>query len=214
MLSTILIKGVLMLIGLTGKYCAGKNHVAAILGKKGFPILDMDKLGHIVLDIKKDEIFSRFGHEVKAPDGSVNRRLLGEKVFGKKDAIIELEAIVHPQVDRMAMEWMASQNGKTCVINAALLHKSALFGQLNCVLLVTAPIFTRIIRAKRRDRLPWISIFKRLISQKRFTLQYLAGNADIYIVENPCTGGFLPGSAGRETKPERQIREILSKLKL
>jgi dephospho-CoA kinase len=203
-----------MFIGLTGKYCTGKNHVAAILEKKGFPVLDMDKLGHIVLDNKKDEIFSRFGNEVKAHDGSVNRRLLGEKVFGKKDAINELEAIVHPQVDRMAMEWMASQNGKTCVINAALLHKSALFGQLNCVLLVTAPIITRIIRAKRRDRLSWISIFRRLLSQKRFTLQYLAGNADIYIVENPCTGGFLQGSVGKETKPERQIREILSKLKL
>jgi hypothetical protein len=53
-----------------------------------------------------------------------------------------------------------------------------------------------------------------MISQKRFTLQYLAGNADIYIVENPSKRGFLPGSAGKETKLERQVREILSKLNL
>jgi dephospho-CoA kinase len=203
-----------MLIGLTGKYCAGKNHVAAILEKRGFPVLDVDKLGHMALEYKKDEVFSRFGDEVQNPDGSVNRRLLGEKVFGKKDEITALEAIVHPQTDRMTMEWISSQNGKTCVINAALLHRTAVFGRLDCVLLVTAPFLVRLLRAKRRDRLSWSSIFRRLVSQKRFTLQYLAGNADIYIVENPCKGGFLSGSAGKETKLERRIDELLAKLEL
>jgi len=203
-----------MLIGLTGKYCAGKNHAAAILEKRGLPVLDVDKLGHAALENKKDEVFSRFGNEVKNPDGSVNRRLLGEKVFGKKDEINALEAIVHPQTDRMVLEWIASQNGKTCVINAALLHRSVVFGRLDCVLLVTAPFLVRLLRAKRRDRLSWISIFRRLMSQKRFTLQYLAGNADIYIVENPWAGGFLSGSAAKETKLERRIGELLSKLEL
>jgi dephospho-CoA kinase len=203
-----------MLIGLTGKYCAGKNHAAAILEKRGLSVLDVDKLGHIALEYKKDVVFSRFGNEVKNPDGSVNRRLLGEKVFGKKDEITALEAIVHPQTDRMTLEWIASQNGKTCVINAALLHRLAVFGQFDCILLVDAPFLVRLLRAKRRDRLSWISVFRRLMSQKRFTLQYLAGNADIYIVENPWIGGFLPGSAGKETKLERQIGEFLSKLDL
>jgi len=203
-----------MLIGLTGKYCAGKNHVAAVLEKRGLPVLDVDKLGHAALEYKKDEVFSRFGNEVKNPDGSVNRRLLGEKVFGKKDEITALEAIVHPQTDRMTLEWIASQNGKTCVINAALLHRLAIFGQFDRILLVRAPFLVRLLRAKRRDRLSWISIFRRLMSQKRFTLQYLAGNADIYIVENSWTGGFLPGSAGKETKLERRINEFLSKSEL
>jgi len=201
-----------MLIGLTGKYCAGKNHVAAILEKRGFPVLDVDKLGHKALEYKKDEIFTRFGYEIQNPDGSVNRRLLGEKVFGKKDEITALEAIIHPQTDHMTMEWISSQNGKTCVINAALLHRMAVFGRLDCVFLVTAPFLVRLLRAKRRDRLSWVSIFRRLMSQKRFTLQYLAGNADIYIVENPCKGGFLSGSADKETKLERRINELLIKL--
>jgi dephospho-CoA kinase len=203
-----------MLIGLTGKYCAGKNHVAAIFEKRGFPVLDVDKLGHAALEYKKDEVFYRFGNEVKNPDGSVNRRLLGEKVFGKKTEITALEAIVHPQTDRMILEWIASQNGKTCVINAALLHRSAVFERLGCILLVAAPFLIRLLRARRRDRLPWISIFRRLMSQKRFTLQYLAGNADIYIVENPWTGGVLSGSAGKETKLERRINEFLARLDL
>jgi len=201
-----------MLIGLTGKYCAGKNHAAVILEKHGLPVLDVDKLGHKVLDDKKDEVFSRFGDEVKNPDGSVNRRLLGEKVFGKKDEITALEAIVHPQVDRMTLEWISSQSGKTCVINAAVLHRLAIFGQFDSILLVHAPFLVRLLRAKRRDRHSWISILKIIMSQKRFTLQYLAGNADIYIVENPGTGGFLPDSTDKETELERRIGEILSEL--
>jgi dephospho-CoA kinase len=207
-------KGVVMLIGLTGKYCAGKNYAAGILEKHGFPVLDVDKLGHAALENKKDEIFSRFGTEVRNQDGSVNRRLLGEKVFGKKEAITDLEAIVHPQAERMTLEWIASQKGKPCVINAALLHKLSIFGQFNCVLLVDAPFFTRFLRGKRRDKLSWLSILRIMMSQKRFTLQYLAGNADIYIVANPGTKGLLPGSAANETKLELQITEILSKLEI
>ena len=194
-----------MLIGLTGKYCAGKNYAAGILEKHGLPVLDVDKLGHKALELKKDEVFSRFGYEVRNQDGSVNRRLLGEKVFGKKDAVTALEAIVHPQADRMAMEWISLQNNKPCVINAALLHKMAVFAQLNCILLVDAPFFTRLLRGKRRDRLSWPSILRIMMRQKRFTLQYLAGNADIYIVANPGTKG---------TKLELQITGILSKLEL
>ena len=201
-----------MLIGLTGKYCTGKNHVAAVFEKRGFPVLDVDKLGHMAIELKKDDVFSRFGAELKNPDGSVNRRLLGEKVFGKKDEITALEAIVHPQTDRMSLEWIASHKGKACVVNAALLHRLAVFGQFDCVIMVTAPLIIRLIRAKLRDKLSWISIFRRLMSQKRFTLQYLAGNADIYIVENSGTGGFLPDSAGKETKLEQRIGEILSEI--
>jgi len=203
-----------MLIGLTGKYCAGKNYVAAILEKHGLPVLDVDKLGHIALEEKKDEVFSRFGNEVRNQDGSVNRRLLGKMVFGKKDAITALEAIVHPQADRMTLEWIASQKGKSCVINAALLHRMGVFGQIKCILIVDAPFLTRLLRAKRRDRLSWPSIFRIIMRQKRFSLQYLDGNADIYIVENLGTKGFLPGSADNKTKLERQINEILSKLEL
>jgi len=203
-----------MLIGLAGKYCAGKNHAAAILEKRGLPVLDVDKLGHKALEDKKDEVFSRFGNEVRNPDGSVNRRLLGEKVYGKRGAIAALEAIVHPQAERMTLEWIRLQKGGPCVINAALLHRLSVFGQFKCVLLVDAPFFTRLLRGKRRDGLPWLSILRIMASQKRFTLQYLAGNADIYIVDNPGIKGFLPGSAANETKLELQINEILSKLEL
>jgi len=198
-----------LLIGLAGSYCAGKNHVAAILSSRGLPVLDVDKLGHICLEGQKADVFARFGEDVKAPDGSVNRKALGAKVFGNKTEMAALEAIVHPEANRMTLEWIAAMGGlaaeedrQTCVINAAMLHKSAVFEWLDCIILVRAPWLVRLLRARRRDRLPWIDLLRRLSSQRKFTSQYLAGNADTYIVENPGIG-----------KLGRRIDEILEKLK-
>jgi dephospho-CoA kinase len=184
-------------------YCSGKNHVAALLEKRGFPVLDVDKLGHIALENKKEEIFSRFGDDIKNHYGSVNRHLLGKKVFAKRDEMAALEAIVHPEANRLTLEWIAAQNGKPCVINAALLHKSVVFGELKGIILVSAPWLIRLIRAKQRDKLPWTALIRRFSSQKQFFAQYLAGNADIYMVEN---SGFV------RTRLESRIELILSEL--
>ena len=134
-------------------------------------------------------------------DGSLDRRLLGQRVFGKPEKLAALENIVHPPVNRMTSEWIAAQNGH-CVINAALLHRSVVFDRLDRIILVTAPFFTRLLRARRRDRLSWLAILRRFASQKNFNSQYLTVNAEIYRVENP---GF--------SKLECRIDKILEGIK-
>ena len=200
-----------MIIGLAGQYCAGKNHVAAVLEKRGLPVLDADKLGYAVIENEKAAILARFGEGIRNQDGSVNRRLLGAKVFGNSKEMAALEAIVHPEVNRLTLEWVAAQNGKSCAINAAVLHKSAAFASMRCIILVRAPWITRLIRAKKRDRLPWAVLARRFASQKSFTAQYLAANADIYKIENPEIGkpGSLLNSAWARKKLERRVDEIL-----
>ena len=49
------------IIGLTGTYCAGKNHVAGLLEKRGLAVLDVDKLGHQAIAEEKEAIVARFG---------------------------------------------------------------------------------------------------------------------------------------------------------
>jgi dephospho-CoA kinase len=177
-----------MLIGLTGKYCAGKNLVASMLEKRGLPVLDVDKCGYQALEAEKEKIFSRLGKDLQMADGSVNRRLLGRRVFGNLEKLDALEAIVHPPVNRMINEWVAAQKGN-CVINAALLHRSAVFERLERVIMVTAPIITRLLRARMRDRLSWPELLRRFASQADFNAQYLSKNAEIIRVENPGLSG-------------------------
>jgi len=213
-----------LLIGLTGTYCAGKNHVATLLADRGLPVLDVDKLGHVCLENRKDLVFSRFGPDVKTPDGSIDRRKLGAKVFGNRAEMAALEAIVHLEANRMTLEWISAHGGdgpggETCVINAALLHKSVVFGQLDHIILVHAPWIVRLIRARRRDGLPLAALLRRFASQKQFASQYLAGSADIYRVGNPGIGKpVLPRSFGRrktrsEQRLEQKIDTFLANLK-
>jgi dephospho-CoA kinase len=193
-----------MLIGLTGKYCAGKNHVAALLEKRGLPVFDVDKCGYQILEAEKEKVFFRFGKDLQMADGSVNRRLLGLRVFGNSEKLAALEAIVHPPVNRMVDEWVAVQNGD-CVINAALLHRSAVFERLERVIVVTAPIITRLLRARRRDGLSWPELLRRFASQSDFNTQYSSINAEIKRVENPG----LSGTRHLNKKLECRINSIL-----
>ncbi|MCL2479256.1 MAG: dephospho-CoA kinase [Treponema sp.] len=201
-----------MIIGLTGTYCAGKNHIAGFFGKRGLPVLDVDKQGHIAIETEKKQILDRFGNDILKADNTIDRKKLGEKVFGKPAELAALEAIVHPAVNRMTDVWIDERHGSPCLVHAALLHRSSAFKQLNAIVIVDAPFLTRLLRAKKRDRLPWIDIARRLQSQKEFTSQYFSGKADIYKVENPGPLGSKLSCIFGKKRPEDRVDEILSSL--
>ena len=201
-----------MIIGLTGTYCSGKNHIAGFLEGRRLPVLDADKLGHVVIETEKEVILERFGGDILNPDNTINRKLLGEKVFGRPQELAALEAIIHPAVNRLTDAWIQEQNGRPCVINAALLHRSSVFPVLDAVILVQASVFTRLIRAKKRDHLPWHDLVRRFCSQNEFRSQYFSEKADIYKVENPSPFGLklsLLFNTGAK-KPQDRVDEILS----
>jgi dephospho-CoA kinase len=192
-----------LVIGVTGYYCAGKNHVAGLLEQRGFPVLDLDKLGHEVIEKEKDRLLALFGGAILGKDGHIDRKLLGARVFGRPAELAALEDIIHPAVNRETIAWINSRKESACVINAALLHRSSAFEILDATILVEAPLVVRLFRAKRRDKLGWTALLKRIKSQKNFFSQYYAGKTDIYRVENS-------GYFGSQKKLEIRVEEILS----
>jgi dephospho-CoA kinase len=207
------------IIGLTGMYCAGKNHAAGMLEARGIPVLDVDKLGHRAIELEREAILARFGPSVLAAEtadtntalaSSIDRKKLGALVFGKPTELAALEGIVHPAANRLTDEWIAAQDTPVCVINAALLHRSSAFARLDAIILVKAPLLTRLLRARRRDKLPWGEIIKRFRSQRKFITQYLQKTTDIYIV---CNNGISPfGSRLFRRALERRIDMIISRI--
>jgi len=90
-------------VALTGGIATGKSHVLDQLRRRGIPCLDADELAHGVEAAGTEAtaaIAVRFGADVLAPDGSVNRAKLGPLVFADPAARRDLEAIVHPAVYR------------------------------------------------------------------------------------------------------------------
>src|SRR5437764_250206 len=90
-------------VALTGGIATGKSHVLDQMRRRGVPCLDSDTLVHGVEAAGTEAtaaIAQRFGGDVLAPDGSVDRAKLAPIVFADPVARRDLEAIVHPAVYR------------------------------------------------------------------------------------------------------------------
>ena len=109
----------MILVGLTGGIGSGKSTVSARLAARGAVILDADA---ITRDVQMPgspvliELAERFGPEVLATDGSLQRQALADIVFTDPEALKTLNAIVHPAVGREMNRRMIEQRTTTNVV--------------------------------------------------------------------------------------------------
>jgi dephospho-CoA kinase len=98
-----------------------------------------------------EQIQSKFGPEVY-DEGVLQNQILAAKVFSDPNNIAQLNAIVHPAVAQDFQAWLIRhQEYKLVVKEVAILFETG--GEKNCdyVVLVTAPLETRIQRVMQRD---------------------------------------------------------------
>jgi len=181
-----------VVLGLAGGYCAGKDAVAGILAEGGFRIIDVDGVGHRVLrdPEARELVAARFGPDVLAPDGQVDRRRLGRRVFGDRRELAALEAIVHPRMVQRVREELALGGGPV-VLNAAVLFRMGLDRLCDAVLCVRAPWCKRLARARRRDGLGLVQGLRRIASQRGICPKLPGPGVDIYYVDNAGDGDAL-----------------------
>ena len=176
-----------MIIGLTGKSCAGKDAVAALLDKKRFEVIDVDKLGHDALAMNKDKLVEAFGDGIIAQDGSVDRKILGPLVFSDSDKLGTLNSITHPWMHDEAMRRAeeAEREGKEAVINAALLESMGFVESCDRIILVVAGYETRLKRALQRDSGMTEEKFRdRTMAQKDVGLSLFGSGRPVFTIIN------------------------------
>jgi dephospho-CoA kinase len=87
-------------IGITGPIAAGKSTVDEILrGLGAGTVIDADAVVHELYQAAhplQEAIAATFGPTVRQPDGTIDRRALGARVFGDPEALRRLEGLVHP----------------------------------------------------------------------------------------------------------------------
>ena len=91
----------MIVIGLTGGIASGKSTVRALLAEQGIPAVDADHIAHALLANPSDcvaQIVDVFGEHIRAPNGGIDRRALGQIVFNDEAARHRLEDIMHPQI--------------------------------------------------------------------------------------------------------------------
>jgi dephospho-CoA kinase len=93
--------GAVLLVGLTGGIGAGKSSVSALLAERGAVVIDADA---ITRDLQEpgtpvfEAMVERFGPEIVAADGTLDRAAVADVVFNDADALADLNQIVHPAV--------------------------------------------------------------------------------------------------------------------
>jgi dephospho-CoA kinase len=97
----------MLLVGLTGGIGSGKSTVAQLLERRGAVVFDADALARKAVEPGTpghDAVVERFGANVLAPGGELDREALASIVFADPAARRDLEAIVHPEVRRLFAE--------------------------------------------------------------------------------------------------------------
>jgi dephospho-CoA kinase len=183
-----------MIVGVTGKYCAGKNEVVRIFEEAGYPVIDVDRIGHKALEARRAEVLRRFGQKILLPNGEIDRKRLGSIVFRRREDLKALEEIVHPDMVQSVTELTGGPENRTAgraVINAALLFSMGLDELCGRIIVVQAPLLERIHRGIKRDDLSTAAILKRIWFQRKLIPQPSPRPADTIIVENSGTQGTL-----------------------
>lgn len=172
-----------MIVGVTGKYCAGKSTLVKILRESGFQVIDVDRIGHIVLAELRSEVVNEFGTEVTRENGTIERSMLGEIVFRDSRKRENLEHILHPEMVKR-VESELKKKGRRVAIDAALLQRMGLHTLCDIVVCVKAPVILQIARGMKRDKLSLFHILRRLASQRENCPKSKGFAVDTYYVWN------------------------------
>jgi dephospho-CoA kinase len=142
------------ILGLTGGIAMGKSTAARQLKRLGLPLHDADAAIHRLYapgGKALAAVAERFPEAIVA--GRVDRQKLGQLVFGKPEALRDLERILHPLVRREALAFLQRQARRRqplVVLDIPLLFETG--GEADCDYVVTlsAPAFLQRQRALGR----------------------------------------------------------------
>ena len=158
-------------IGLTGGIGSGKSTVAQFLTGLGAVIIDADKIGHELLKPNTEawrEVVAGFGRQILTPDGNIDRKKLGEIVFGNPESLSRLNQIMHPRMYALAkaqLEEYRQQGTRVVVLEAPLLLEAGWTSLVDEVWVTTAPEATVLKRLEERTGLSQAESLARIRSQ-------------------------------------------------
>lgn len=146
--------GIPMRVALTGGIASGKSTVAVLFAQLGVPVIDMDALARELVapgTTLLGQVLARFGEQVRAPDGALDRRALRELVFRNADARHELEALLHPAIRARAAELAAAVHAPYLIIVIPLLAEAGYASDYDRVLVVDCDEPLQRLRLAQRD---------------------------------------------------------------
>jgi dephospho-CoA kinase len=197
----------MLIVGLTGGIASGKSLVTTVFRDLGAQIIDADKIVHNLLEPGREawsQVVGHFGEEILLSDRCIDRRKLGDIVFGDAEKRAWLNQCIHPRVfeayQTRVRHLRARQPDAIVVLDAALLIETGYHKKMDKLVVVYAEEKQQTKRLMERDRFTLEQALARIKSQ--MPLDRKRELAD-YVIDN----------TGSRADTERQAREVFEKLK-
>jgi len=185
------------MVGLTGGIGSGKSTVARMLADRGAVVVDADLIAREI--VERPEVLAalaeRFGPEILAADGTLDRAALAERAFVTDELRKELEAITHPPIGEEFLRRVAAAPADGIVVHdVPLLVESTRGYQYGGVIVVVAPKEVRLRRLEERG-------VPRADAERRMALQATDE-------ERAAVATWIFDNSGAVADLERQIEAI------
>ena len=191
-------------IALTGGIATGKSYVANKIREAGVPMVDADALAREVVAPGTPGLAAvrkRFGPDSVRRDGTMDRVRIAQIVFKDKRARLDLEAIIHPAVQRAIDEFFATLPKRTpfAVADIPLLYETGRENQFNAVVVVACPRDMQLQRVMERNKLSKEDAERRL-------------NAQLPIDKKVEKATYVIRTDGTFEETDRQVADLIKKL--
>lgn len=142
------------IVAITGGIGSGKSTFAKLLSNLGYPLYISDDRAKDIMN--KPEVVSKvqeiFQNQIVIEDGKLDRKKIAEIVFNSPEKLTSLNQLIHPLVKEDFNNWLLNhQNSPFIIKETALLFEIGADKNCDFVVLVTAPLETRINRVMKRD---------------------------------------------------------------
>ncbi|MDB4892460.1 MAG: Dephospho-CoA kinase [Gemmatimonadetes bacterium] len=195
----------MLLVGLTGNIGSGKSAVAQLLSERGATIIDADVLARRAVEIGTPAykaIAERWGTSILSSDGAIDRAALRRIVFSDPVQLEQLNAYVHPEVERMRevlVDQARERGDRLVVCDVPLLFERRLTDSFDRIVLVDAPRPVRLERLVRERGLRETEAMDMIVAQMPAELK--RARAD-HIIDND----------GTLTQLDQRVTEVWSTL--
>lgn len=155
-------------IAIIGGIGSGKSVVSRLFRLMNIPVYDCDSEAKRLMNTSvslRSELIKAIDERVYQADGVIDRAYLASFMFGNAQHVALVNSIVHPAVRADFKQWAANTQASIVAVETAILFESGLDADVDSIVLVSAPIETRISRAILRDHSNEQAIRQRMKSQ-------------------------------------------------
>lgn len=188
-------------IAIIGGIGSGKSVVSRLFRLMNIPVYDCDSEAKRLMNTSaalRSELIKAIDERVYKADGVIDRAYLASFMFGNAQHVALVNSIVHPAVRADFKQWAANTQASIVAVETAILFESGLDADVDSIVLVSAPIETRISRAILRDHSNEQAIRQRMKSQMSDTELMTRAN---HIILNDDTTSLIV-----------QVKQVIQKI--